>query len=239
MTEFFTQRDIATIIMDSTAIFIVLGIYSQSKVIRKRGHSDDRLYFALLWIDLIIAASDIVTYIADGKHFPGAVVLNLAGITVFYISMVLFFMAWLKYTETRFFKRETVISRHKTAFAVPGVITLILLVINIFTGFIFSVSADNVYTRGILFVPMYLIMAFYLFGGFFVIFIYRRRSSRKKLVPLWTYMAPILIGILVPFVFGGISFASVCIAIGLMFTHIGTMNEQMAINKQEGRYERA
>ncbi len=230
MTDFLTQRDIATILMDLSAIALIVGIFSQTAVMRKQGRREDLIFFNLLVVDLFIAVFDIMTYLADEKDFPGARFFNMFGITMFYLGMVFFSLMWFFYTMVRFGDREPMSSPARKAFYMPGLIMMILILINVFTGFIFSVDAGNTYHRGILFIPMYIIITFYLFSAFFNIFRYRRVTGRRKELPVGLYLLPFVLTLVVPFVLGGVSMAPVCVASGLVFTHIGVMNERAAYN---------
>lgn len=238
MVFFLNQRDIATIAMDVTTVFIIVGLILQSGVMRKRGRRDDRLFFMLLVADFFVAVFESVSYLADGKDFYGARFLNGVGITIFYLFFGLFSYLWLRYTDERFFNGNTFISRHKLLVALPMIIMMILLICNLFGRFIFWVDENNGYHREFMFVPMYLLFSAYLFGGFGMIYRYRWKLGRKRrLVPGWLYVMPVALVLVIPHVFGGISMAAVGLACGLVFTHIGSMNEQIALNILEDEYD--
>lgn len=234
MAGFLTQRDIGIIVMDITTIFLCLGIIFQSKLIRENGGEADHIFFRLLQIDILVAISEAVSYLGDEKTFPGAKACNFLGITVFYIFFGMFSILWLRYTDVRFCNGESVFSKHRIAVATPMIIIWVLLIVNIFGKFIFWVDENNVYHRGVLFIPMYVVFLIYLFTGFGMIFRYRRKTGRKNLVPVWLYIMPLVLVLVVPFVFGGVSMCAIGVVSGLVFTHIGSMNEQVAKSISEG-----
>ncbi len=238
MSGFLNQRDIATIVMTATTVFMVLGIIIQSSVMRKRGRRDDRLFFMLLVLDALLAVSEAVSFLGDGKDFPGARYCNFYGITLFYMLFGLFSLLWLYYTDARFFRGNSFIFKHRNAFAIPFILLELLIIINIFAKFIFRVDENNVYHREALFVPMYILFILYIIGGFATIFVYRIKSKVKTGIPVFLYFILMAVILVVPFVFDGISMLSIGLACGLVFTHIGSMNEQMIVSAKEDEYDR-
>ena len=221
-----TTENIATLFIDGSTFFLLGGILTQTSVMRKRGRMDDRLFFSMIILDMVFALADIVTYLADGKNFPGARILNMGGVTVSYIALVLILMIWLHYTMVRF-KNVTAAEAVKTRLwlFIPGFVTELLLLVNIFAGFIFNVDETNTYHYGVLFIPMYVVLAFYMLGGFRYMSKYRVGNGKTSLIPVWIYMIPLVAGILVPFVFGGISLTSIGIGMSIAFTHMGSSSE--------------
>ena len=114
----------------------------------------------------------------------------------------------------------------------PGVLALVVLAVNTATGWIFSIDDQGGYHRGILFIPIYVVLAFYITAGLVMIGRYRT-AGKKKLIPLWVYVMPLIVSILVTFVIGEISMAAFGTAVTIAFTHLGTMNEVAEISTKE------
>ncbi len=231
-----TTQNIGTLLVDGSAIFLLAGILSQTSIMRKRGMADDRMFFSIMLLDIFIAIADIVTYLADGKDFKGARYFNMGGVSVFYILLVLLTTMWLYYCMIRF-KRVGAkeIFKNRTWLFVPGWIMEFLLLVNFFTGFIFSVDEFNVYHYGPLFIPMFAVMFFYIFAGFRYMSKYRVGDGSGSLIPVWIYMFPMLVGIIVPFGLGGISLTSIAVAVSIAFTHLGSASEIVIDNAKGGK----
>ena len=219
----------ATLLIDGSAIFLLAGVFTETSIMRRRGRLDDKLFYLLIVLDAIVAVSDIVTYLSDKKDFAAARFLNMAGVSVFYIALLLMCMVWLHYCLVRFSGMDTsMLSKslgYKFIFAI-GLFTEALIIINGITGagFFFSVDENNVYHYGKLFVIMFIVMGLYVFAGFFIISRYRT-NFKRKLIPIWIYILPLLAGLAVPFVFGGVSLTSICCGMGITFTHLGSASE--------------
>ena len=218
--------NITTLILDLGTIFLILGLIMVTGVLRQRGREDDKMFFYLLIIEIVVAISDIVGYLADGKNFYGANFVQMAAMQVFYMAFTLESVTWSHYSDIRFKGSEKDFFRKRQlAFYAPGIILLIMLFVNAFTGWIFSVDMDNVYHRGPLFIPMYIVEIFYITFGFVNVLRYRDAGADRILIPIWIYFLPIVIGIVVTFVIGGVSLAPIGMAVSIMFTHLGSMNE--------------
>ena len=220
-----TTENVATLVVDGTAIVLLIGIFLETSIMRKRGRDDDKLFFGLLIFNAIFALADIVTYLADRKDFSGARYLNMGGVSISYIVLVFTFMTWFYYCMVRFQGIETRLPKKKKLLFIPGLIIEALLFVNFFTGFVFNVDENNIYHYGILFVPMFIIMGFYFVMCIRIIHKYSTGADKKELIPVWLYMLPLVVGLIVPFVLKGISLTSVGLAMSICFTHLGSASE--------------
>ncbi len=227
-----THLNYATIILDVSAIFLTYGILRQTRIMRKSGQESDSLFFGMLILTVIMALSDIVGYITEDR--PGTVIINIQiiSMTIFYIAFTFLAMLWFDYCTFRFRDKGRVKKIGMQPAFIPGVLTFGLVFLNQFTGIIFSVDEMGGYHREILFIPMYLVLISYLVTGFVYIARYRT-NDKKKLIPMWLYVMPIVISSVITFVIGEVSMAALGTAITIAFTHLGTMNEVAQISMKE------
>ena len=220
------ERDWATIFLDAAALILIAGMFIMTSKFRKKGREDDTLFLVLLILNAFIAATDCVGYIFDMKPIPGGRMLCMAAMTVFYVAFNLTAMVWFHYCGIRFM--DGGINKGKLIHPVylPGVITICLVFISAFTGWIFMYDEAVVYHRGPLFIPMYILDILYVGSGFLMAARYQDRSSGRKLVPVWVYAVPIVFGAVFTFaVPNSASFAAIGIAISISYTHMAMMNE--------------
>ncbi len=222
-----TEDNISTLLLDGSVIFLLGGILADTGIMRRRGRDDDKLFFLLVILNMVMAVFDISTYLADGKAFPGARVFNMGGITAFYIVFILMAMVWYHYCLTRFRGEKPGDGKNSRAFFLPGLLTEVLLVINLFTGWFFYVDESNTYHHGVLFVPMFLVIGYFLLLSMIAIVRYRSGGKEGQLIPVWIFILPLLVGLLVPFYFGGISLTAAGCAMSVVFTHLGSAAEMV------------
>ena len=98
----------SSFIMDLTALFMLLGITLSTDVMRKRGRRDDRIFFRLLILNAIVAVSDMAVYYYYLKPDTGRVesYIQTAALTVYFLSIILFAMAFLYYVDAESSKPE-------------------------------------------------------------------------------------------------------------------------------------
>ena len=221
-----TSRDYATMILDSGTLILIFGIISTSFRHREKGRPDEDSFLVLLVMNIFMAVGDTIGYLCEGKTFLYIRQLSTLGMTIFYLSFVTASMAWLHYCRIRF-SNGTLRDRSHFAYEyLPGVIMTALVVINAFTGWIFSYDENASYHRGVLFIPMYIIVTFYVIAGFITLSRYRDKSSGKVLIPVWVYSIPMVWGVIFTFLIpNSASFAPIGVAMSFTFTHMGTINE--------------
>lgn len=107
------------------------------------------LFRTLVYGVMIQLALDILWLLVEGRSFPGANMANrvinalfLAGGVILGCIWYLYVLETLGYTITR---------RLQTIVMLPGLFFLILNIVSIWTGWVFTVSPENVYAHGPLF----------------------------------------------------------------------------------------
>ncbi len=230
--SFFVERDYATMFLDGATILLLIIIMVMSSEDRKRGREDDKRFFLLLIVNCIMAVGDTIAYIFEYKPLALSTVYSTIGMTIFYFSFVLVVMIWADYCRIRFKERGVSSGNIFRPEYIPGLIMLALVLINVFTGWIFSydrVTGD--YYRGFLFIVVYIVFALYATMGFIHVGRYRSRNSSTRLIPMSVYILPIIFGFIFTFaVKGSASFASIGLGMAFTFTYIGTINESLNIS---------
>ena len=229
--SFLIYRDYATLILDGATILLMIILMILTAEGRKRDREDDRFFLLLLIVNCCLAIGDIFGYLFDLKQVPGSIVLCKLGMTVFYFCYVLISMIWVHYCRIRFKDRGAASGGIMRPEYIPGAAVLVLILLNVFTGFLFSYDDSGVYRKGTLFIVLYLILAMYIIAGFVHLVRYRSRRSGRAIIPVWVYVLPGLFGSFFGFaVPGSASFAPIGLAMSIAFTHIGTINEILDIS---------
>ncbi|MCR4908732.1 MAG: hypothetical protein K5985_07860 [Lachnospiraceae bacterium] len=227
-----THINIATIILDTSAVIIACGILGETRFMRRSGRKADVLFFRLLLLTMVLAVSDIGGYITENRADPLLVKIQLFSMSLFYLTFVVLSMSWFDYCLYKFKNEQREPEGGVKAVHIPGMITFAVIILNIFTGIIFQVDDRGGYHRNFLFIPMYLVLICYIAAGFVMVGKYRT-VRKKKLIPLWLYVMPVLLSIVITFFVGEVSMAAIGTAISIAFTHLGTMNEVAEISIRE------
>ncbi len=150
-----------SIIMDATSLFFMGGILIYTSLYRQRGRMDDKLYFAMLLVNIVLAAADGMTYLLEGNLVIAGRVLMSAGNTAFFASFEIFAFLYFLYIDYRAYQSEERLRRMMILDGIPCFLILAVLVINLKTGWIYSVGENNNYQAGPYNSLVFLPVAFY------------------------------------------------------------------------------
>ena len=132
-----------SIIMDVTSLFFMGGLLIYTSLYRQRGRLDDRLFFALVLVNMVLAVADALTYLWEGSANPSVRVLIMIGNIVFYAAFELFPYFYLLYLDFRVYGSKDRLRKLKVLYGIPCFVILAMLLLNLWTGWLFVIGEDN------------------------------------------------------------------------------------------------
>ena len=139
---------IGTIIMNAVSLLLLGGIMIYTSLYRKRGRLKDKLFFDLILANAAMDVVELLSYLVEYTAFPFARALMIAGSTVFSMILVFFPYLLLVYIDYSGDSDESRVRKAKLLYAIPCLLSLVLLIINLKTGWIFSIDEGNVFKSG-------------------------------------------------------------------------------------------
>lgn len=206
-----------SIIMDLTSLFLLSCIMLYSSMQRKRGLTDDRLYFSAVICCIVLAVSEAGSYLLENK--TGAYTREIVYLTnlVFYATLETFPYLFLLYLEHRTFPDRLRLRRLGLVYLIPIVLTYIFLIVSLPFGWVFSINAVNGYVAGPWHHVIYLPVAFY-----FLIALFRVYRINPRLLALGIVL--IISRIIWAVWYYGISSTVFVYTLLLLSAYIETMN---------------
>ena len=210
-----------SIIVDIASLLFMLGILMYTSLFRKRGRLDDRLFFAMVLTNMALAFTDGLAYFLEGNAAPFVKQAMIMGNMVFYAAFALFPLLLLMYFVFRFDGDRDRVKGRWLLYAVPFILFVLLLGVNLATGWIFSIDGDCVYHSGplnnIVFLPA---------GIYFLLALIRmyRHSVRLALLGVLLIAARIGLGVW----FRDISSTAFTYTLFLICTHIYALNQPLS-----------
>ena len=190
----------------------------------------NRILFRLLVYGVMAELTlDILWLLAEGRSFPGAIMANrvinalfLSGGVILGCIWYLYVLETLGYTITR--KLQTVVM-------LPGLFFLILNIVSIWTGWIFTVSPENVYAHG----PLYWLQTIGAYGMLaiplvhLIIRLIRRVTPppRDVLLNLLSFYFIPLVGAIVSLFYTGMPGAWTCAVVSLVLLYINDQDREI------------
>ena len=139
-----------TIIIDVASLFLMDGILVYTTSYRKRNRLEDRLFFYMVLCNIAMTVGEFLSYTLENSTLPFAKELMIAGNTVLFVSLAFFPFLLFVYLDYSADPGRDRIRIRKLLFGIPFFLFLIVMILNLQTGWIFSVGEGNAYQSGFL-----------------------------------------------------------------------------------------
>ena len=196
----------------------------------------------MLVLNILILASDCVIYVLE--YFPSApfIILNHAACMTYFLLQLWFCCDWLRYVLLRLRPRYRRSGLEKALFLLPAFANGLLVVSSPITGWIYSVSAANVYHRGpFIWVPFTVAIIYWIWSSAVILREKHHPSKSREPGEYWTLLLfplPILAGNVVQLLYYGLSIVWVCSVISMLAMFMDMQNQQLIRDPLTGLYNR-
>lgn len=226
------------LVANGTGILLMFLIMHYGNNIFRVGLLADKLYYGMVWLTIALCVVETATFLIDGKQFAGARFTAFMLNELLYTMNILFGFLWILFADAKVYSENKLLKKRFIPMILPLLVMLLLLIANIFNGWIFEISEENVYSRNFLFVFDYAVTYSYLLAGAGIL--YKNRSSTKRYtyLPVLLFILPVAIGSLLQFLFYGIATLWLSAAIGLTSLYISIQTENAYLDRLTGVYNR-
>ncbi|MBO6092281.1 MAG: histidine kinase [Oscillospiraceae bacterium] len=209
-----------TITMDIASLFLMGGILVYTSSYRKRNRPEDRLFFSMILSNIAMTVGELLSYSVENSTFPFTRELMITGNTVLFISLVLFPFLFFVYIDYLTDLDKVRIQKDKLLFGIPFFLFLAVMILNLKTGWIFSVGEGNIYQPGFLAKQFWLPIIPVLFYLLFSLIKISRADKHLAGLGLLLIASRLVWEIWYP----GISSTSFVFTLFIVCTHIYVMN---------------
>ena len=232
MSQIITANVAALVLL----IIVKLHMWDQYKAGRLL---DIKLLSTMMHLTILECIFDTLVFWIDGKNFLGAREINYAGNIIYYILKVGIVYFWPLFIEYKISSSYKKVKKLATIFAIPLLACSLLVLTTPFSGIIFTINEDNIYTRteNYFIIPNLMIILYVVFGAVKV-YLNRKKEEKYLLIPAIFFIVPVLLGIVVQVFSYGISLTFIGIAIGLTGVYLSTQNESAYKDPLCGVYNR-
>ena len=216
--DFFINK--ASIAIDCTAIFFLGGLIYYTTAFRRRGRLSDRLYFLILVTDIVAAIFDIMVDFFEFRPVRFQATFMMLGSTVFSGAVIclgfLFMLYVLTFTD---YGEVHIVARWKYWF-IPAVIAMVVLIINIFTGWVTYVDPkDHQYYHGAFYYVAFVPLVVYLIVIIKCLWKFNRPA-------MFVLIALIVGRLIMEALFMSVSSTAFFVAVILTYLHVDVMNDE-------------
>ena len=183
---------------------------------------------------LLLFFLDVLWRLCNGRQFPGAHMVVEGVSALYFIQAVVLGYYWLRYFFFLDPNHSMGRSLKKLAYAAPVFMLIILNVFSIWTGWIFSVDANNVYHRGPLIWFQHLIGSTYVILPSIIAWIHsfsnRKYPNRRRLVAVSTVGWIAFVASVVQLFIPGLSVFCVGVTFGLLIIFMEDQHQMVSID---------
>lgn len=174
-------------------MFFNFGNYRYS--FRQKSFDDQYFNLALL-INMGLLIADMLSWVFNGASWQGARIALGVSNTIYYMLQPLMCLTWMIYCEYKLAEDWQGLTSHLPFYGIFAILAEALVIVNCFKPILFSVSPENIYSRGGIFYTIYTALClFYAVYSFLRILVktWRRRGTKHR------YSDPLFSLILYPF----------------------------------------
>lgn len=238
MNDPVTKYAMENIIVNCSALILLVLLRMQHKSVKNSFLLDQKLFAFMLDLAIVQCFFEAFTNLCDKEQFMFCREINMIVNLVYFTLNIVFAFVWSIYAIYKIYGSMNRVKRYVRIIGGPAVLALLLVWTTPITGWVFTISENNYYTRGPIFmVPALAVIAYLVFG---IIYIYsnRKRTSKYMIMPIFLIMLPIFIGMAVQGLLPGVAIIAMVIAIALVGIYASTQTESAYIDRLSGVYNR-
>ena len=213
------------VITNCIGIFLTLIVIASSNMTRKGKDLDARLLTLLLLCSGSCCLMEMISFLVDGR--PSALCRFAVWFTNTWIYMgnPLTSTLWLLYTDHHLHRKPERLTRTYRIHLILLAASWIVIIGNLFGHYLFNIDEQNIYARLPASYFIYIVTFVMIISSVVEVIRYRRCHRAVIFFPMWTFLTPVLIGIVIQSLWYGISLAWCCTAIGLAALYMSMQNE--------------
>ena len=206
---------------------------------RESLHVGDKIYDGMAIVNLLGALSETIAFLVDGKQFIGSRQINYVSNSICFIGTVSIGILWCLYVELRIYRNYKRIFKKARLVMLPWVVEVIMVLCNLpGTGIMFKISEENIYQRAAGALVGYISLIIYFAYSIYLVYQSRKQGINLNFFPVLYFVGPCLAGVLIQFLFYGITSSWVLVAVALIFVQMQSYAENLYMDELSGLYNR-
>ena len=199
----------------------------------------DKIYDGMAIVNLLGALSETIAFLVDGKQFMGSRQINYVSNSICFMGTVSIGLLWCLYVELRIYRNYKRIFKKAKPVMFPWVVEVIMVLCNLFgTGIMFKISEENIYQRAAGALIGYISLIIYFAYSIYLVHQSKKQGINLNFFPVIYFVGPCFAGVLIQFLFYGITSSWVLVAVALIFVQMQSYAENLYIDELSGLYNR-
>ncbi len=227
------------IVANGIAVLMILFLLGCRRRNRESAHAQDHVYDAMCIVNIAGAILETVSFLIDGQAFPGAIAINYLANSLCFLGTVSIGLLWGTYVNMRIFQNRSRTIRDAKFLIIPWAIEVAgVLATLLGTGFLFSISGDNVYQRGPGATIGYVSLMFYFAYSTYIVRHTQKQDVNLHFFPIQYFVGPCVVGVVGQFLCYGITTSWISVALALTFVQMQIYAENIYRDSLSGLFNR-
>jgi len=223
-------------------VLLLTMLFYMHKTRDNEQNNENRYFKGMVIINALILLADNGIYLMRGHGTEQLIAYNHMICIAYFALHVWFCFCWVSYVLNRLYPSRLLSNVREWIIALPALAVSIFVAVTPLTGWVYTLTTDNVYHRGPLVWITFLGAAIYwVFSTVIIIHEMKHPVRSREKGDYWALLIfplPIAAGYLIQILYYGISTVWVLAAISMLLLFIDMQNEQMSRDTLTGLYNR-
>ena len=226
---------IVSFYVDASSFLIVLILLVMSRRILDRKNTSHRAYYRLCIRMENLCMACMVFHAMYMQTAPWSHTVALISRTVWNLLVMLVALEWGNYVSARLNDNREGVRRLLKILLIPGMAIVVLLVVNLFNGILFTISPSNEMEPKLLYYVYVIVLLGFFLNGVFLVRHFDRKSQRTRFFRLMPIVLPLVLAV-IPQYFMPYDLGVLGLALGITMLYISIVTEEHFVDRESGLY---
>lgn len=220
---------ILNIIINIYSLCILTVIFSNTKTVCKNKNFTDKIFILIVKMTMFLLVIDVMSRF-DGERNELFPMINSIGNFVMFCMNLVLPSLWIMYAHGQIFLDKRRTKRLIIPLGIVNLWNVIMVLLNHYTKWYYTITSDNVYERGTnFFIPQATALLMIIIP-FIMPVIYRRKISKKHFISLIEVAIIPFISVILSILFYGISFMIGSMSISVLIVYLNIQTDNLYID---------
>ena len=224
--------------IDIISVLIVVFIWANTTKRMERAFTQHRLFLMLIGALAAMLVFDGLSRIVDRVPGDAAYYANWISNMLLYLGVPTIPCLWILYADYQIFHNEARLGGYRLALLACLFANGALALSSVFTGWYFTVSPENTYSRGPLFFVQFSVSILLMLYSFWLIMRNRQRLERRHFFTMVLFIVPPFIGGILQSMTVGLSMAQCGLTLSSLMLHFNLQDKRLDTDYLTGVFNR-
>jgi diguanylate cyclase (GGDEF)-like protein len=220
----------------SASILFVIAINEKQQF--NRHLPQERLFMLMVYTNIVLCISDAIAWSLENSSGAFNYILNHIFSSSAFVAIPILTYTWFLYSIFNIFKDTALLEKYEKLMKPLIIVSVLLVIINSFTHFLYYLDENNCYHRGPLFYP-YVFSCFSILIFTFGMIIYNKKKIRvDHFAPMLFFVVPTIITSILAIVMYGTAISWVGTTLAIFIIYLFIQSQRLGTDYLTNLYNR-